>query len=163
MSRAQIENRTWSARGGERGQAFVEFALVITVTLVLMFTAVDFGRAYTCWVQATNAAREGARLATAGAGATEAAARSQTAAGTCQGAAAGAATVDIASGDSKATLAPTQNVCSSASSGSVQWVQVQQNYTLPLLTPIGGMVRLLSGSTWGSTFTITGSSCMRLS
>lgn len=163
MSRNRSQSRLGTALDRERGQAFVEFALVITVTLVLMFSAVDFGRAYTCWVQATNAAREGARLAIAGATASEAAARSQAAAGTCQGAAAGAATVDIASGGANGTLAPTQSVCSSASTGSAAWVNVQQGYTLPLLTPIGGMVRLLANSAWGSTFTITGSACMRLS
>ena len=43
-----------------RGQALVEFALVLPVLLVLLLLAVDFGRLFTTYVSVNNAAREGA-------------------------------------------------------------------------------------------------------
>ena len=44
-----------------RGQAVVEFALVLPVFLLLLLGAVEFGRAYLRLHLLTNAAREGAR------------------------------------------------------------------------------------------------------
>jgi Flp pilus assembly protein TadG len=144
------------------GQSIVEFALILPLFLVLVFGIVEFGRAYIVYVTVTNAAREGARLGTTGADASDAATRSQTASGSCQGAATGAATVDIASGDAHGTLAPTSEACSTAASGPVQWVRVQQTYSLDYVTPLGGVMGLLGGNSWGSSVTITGSACMRL-
>lgn len=48
---------------GESGQTLVEFSLVLPIFLVLLFALVDFGRGYYSWVLVTNAAREGARAA----------------------------------------------------------------------------------------------------
>jgi Flp pilus assembly protein TadG len=55
----------WSRRSASRdrsrrGQALVEFALVLPVLLVLLLLAVDFGRLFTTYVSVNNAAREGA-------------------------------------------------------------------------------------------------------
>jgi len=47
--------------GNNRGQAMVEFALVIPFFLILVFGIVDFGMVLRSYVQITNAAREGAR------------------------------------------------------------------------------------------------------
>ena len=46
----------------ERGQALVEFALVVPIFLVLTFGIVDFGWALKSWITVTNASREGARM-----------------------------------------------------------------------------------------------------
>jgi Flp pilus assembly protein TadG len=54
-------------RGGQRGQALVEFALVLPLLLIVLFIAVDFGVGLTRWIAITNAAREGARLGAVGA------------------------------------------------------------------------------------------------
>jgi Flp pilus assembly protein TadG len=48
---------------GRKGQAVVEFALVLPVFLLLVFGALEFGRAYFNMHLLTNAAREGARRA----------------------------------------------------------------------------------------------------
>lgn len=48
-------------RDGRSGQAVVEFALVLPIFLLLLFAAVEFGRAYFSLHLLTNAAREGAR------------------------------------------------------------------------------------------------------
>jgi len=48
-------------RATRKGQAVVEFALVLPVFLLLLLGAVEFGRAYLRLHLLTNAAREGAR------------------------------------------------------------------------------------------------------
>jgi Flp pilus assembly protein TadG len=58
-----IQRRTFkSARGGrERGQSLVEFALVISVLLLIVIAILDFGRAIYAYSVVSNCAREGAR------------------------------------------------------------------------------------------------------
>ena len=46
----------------ERGQAAVEFAMLLPIFLIVLFLIVDFGVGISCWVVVTNATREGARL-----------------------------------------------------------------------------------------------------
>src|SRR5712664_2367906 len=43
-----------------RGQALVEFALIVPVMLLLLLIAIDFGRLFFSYVQIHNAAREAA-------------------------------------------------------------------------------------------------------
>jgi Flp pilus assembly protein TadG len=52
----------------ERGQALVEFALVVPIFLILVFGIVDFGLGLKAWISVTNSAREGARLGALSAG-----------------------------------------------------------------------------------------------
>lgn len=63
-SRQQKESmRRILKRGkGERGQAIVEFALVLPLLLILLFGVIDFGRALQTYITVNNASREGARL-----------------------------------------------------------------------------------------------------
>lgn len=51
----------------ERGQALVEMALVMTVLLVLILGAMEFGRIFNAYLVVTHAAREGARYGVVGA------------------------------------------------------------------------------------------------
>ena len=46
---------------GEQGAAAVEFALVMTLLIMLVFGIVEFGRAYNTKIELSGAAREGAR------------------------------------------------------------------------------------------------------
>ncbi len=46
-----------------RGQALVEFALVLPVMMLILLIVVDFGRLYQSWIQLNNAARVGANYA----------------------------------------------------------------------------------------------------
>jgi len=48
-------------RDGRGGQAVVEFALILPVFMLMLFGAIEFGRAYYTLHLLTNAAREGAR------------------------------------------------------------------------------------------------------
>lgn len=54
------------------GQSFVEFAIIMPLLLVLLFGAIDLGRAFHAAIALTNSAREGARYATIYPDATEA-------------------------------------------------------------------------------------------
>ena len=53
----------WRRREVSRGQALVEFALVLPVLALLLVMAVDFGRVFYGWVALNNAARVGANYA----------------------------------------------------------------------------------------------------
>ncbi len=50
----------------ERGVAAVEFAILLPVLVLLLFGFIQFGIAFNSKIQATNGAREGARLAVVG-------------------------------------------------------------------------------------------------
>lgn len=54
------------SRRCERGASAVEFALIVPVLLLLIGGIIDFGRAYYQEIQLSNAARDGARLASLG-------------------------------------------------------------------------------------------------
>jgi Flp pilus assembly protein TadG len=56
-----------SRRGGERGQAILEFAILSPLILILVFIIADFGIGLSHRVILTNAAREGARYGAVGA------------------------------------------------------------------------------------------------
>jgi PKD repeat protein len=50
-------------RGRRRGQALVEFALIVPILLFMLVIAIDFGRLFFSYIQINNAAREGAAYA----------------------------------------------------------------------------------------------------
>jgi Flp pilus assembly protein TadG len=60
-----MTNRIWRRRG-RRGQALVEFALILPLLMLVLFGIVEFGRAWNAKQVLTDAAREGARLAVVG-------------------------------------------------------------------------------------------------
>jgi Flp pilus assembly protein TadG len=69
MGSGLIKNRHWhrraaiaTSRRGSRGQAMVEFALVIPLFLLLVSGMVDFGLGLNASITISNAAREGGRL-----------------------------------------------------------------------------------------------------
>jgi Flp pilus assembly protein TadG len=54
------------AHQDQDGAAAVEFALLLPLLVVLLFGFIQFGTAFNTRIQATNAAREGARMAVGG-------------------------------------------------------------------------------------------------
>jgi Flp pilus assembly protein TadG len=50
-------------RSSEEGAALVEFALVLPVLLLLVLGMLDFGKAFSYWIDETHLANEGARWA----------------------------------------------------------------------------------------------------
>jgi len=57
----KVWHRSWKKR--RRGQALVEFALVVPLLLLLVLGVVEFGRAWNVYQTLTDAARNGARTA----------------------------------------------------------------------------------------------------
>jgi Flp pilus assembly pilin Flp len=56
------------AHRDQGGAAAVEFALLLPLLVLLLFGMIEFGLAFNTRIQATNAAREGARMAVVGIG-----------------------------------------------------------------------------------------------
>jgi Flp pilus assembly protein TadG len=63
MARKDIRAEFGRAAKEEHGQNLVEFALVITVVLMMIFGIIDFGRALYTYHFVAHAAREGSRYA----------------------------------------------------------------------------------------------------
>jgi Flp pilus assembly protein TadG len=63
-----------------RGDAIVEFALVLPILLLILFGILELGRVIDAWIVVQNAAREGARVGTLDTTATAAATDAQSAA-----------------------------------------------------------------------------------
>jgi Flp pilus assembly protein TadG len=60
---ARCRRRRFRWRPHTRGQAVVEFAIVLPVMVLLLVFAIDFGRVLFSWIEVMNAAREGAAYA----------------------------------------------------------------------------------------------------
>ncbi len=126
----------------ERGQALVEFAMVMPIMLLLLFALVDFGRAFYSWLLITNAAREGARVAATQSPLTDVETR----------------VYDAASAlDAASITITTTNV--QGPRGEI--VRVNLAYSFSFVTPIGDLAALVGGSSISAP-TITGQSSMRL-
>lgn len=141
--------RNW--RETEAGQSLVEFAFILPAFLLLLFAMVDFGRGFYSWLVVTQAAREGARAAAVqldnnGINAKIYGSFCST----------GAPPSGCALDTSKLTITKT-NV--QGARGSQATVQVR--YTFSYVTPIGGIVRLVSGGSLTAP-TISSTASMRL-
>jgi Flp pilus assembly protein TadG len=114
----------WSRRlRPERGQALVEFALVVPLMLVLVFAVVDFGRAYLVWVTLRHASFEAARDGSTGDTQSGIVARAQSAAGPYN--------------DSNLSVS-----VSNAQGASGSDVVVTTTYNLQFITPLAAFVNL---------------------
>lgn len=125
----------------ERGQALAEFAMILPVFFLLLFSLVDFGRAFYTWLVLTNGAREGARV------------------GAVQG---DAAAITARVNESTSTLQPTAltTTLTNVRGARGTTVTVALRYNFQYVTPIGAIAGML-GSTL-RTPVITASSSMRL-
>ncbi len=63
--------RVCKLKRDEKGQSLVEFALVLPVLLLLVLGLIQFGIIFSSQIAITNAAREGARVASVGASNTQ--------------------------------------------------------------------------------------------
>jgi len=138
---------------GEGGQSLVEFALVLPIFLLVLCAIIDFGMAFNSWLTVTNSAREGGRLGSVhpaldaagspcfGQGSLEQciiARVRQTAGGTIGDDL--VVTVTNADGD------PGESVV------------VDVSYTYSLMTPLAGLIGMISGNT----LTLSSTADMRL-
>src|SRR3990170_1002190 len=132
-------------KNGEKGQALVEFTLLVPIFLILIFAIVDFGMGFYSWITITNAAREGARL-----GAVQATQQ------------------DIEdrvwdSADNLPNAATNMTVTVQGFQGQPgDSVVVQVDYDYDLITPLAGLVQFATGNAFGSTLTLSSTADMRL-
>lgn len=66
MTSTKVETSGCGAARNQRGATLVEFALVATVFLTLVFGILDFARLFQSWITVQHAAREGTRYALTG-------------------------------------------------------------------------------------------------
>ncbi|HEX5369268.1 MAG TPA: TadE/TadG family type IV pilus assembly protein [Dehalococcoidia bacterium] len=115
-------------RKKERGQALLEFAIVMPIFLVLLMGIVDFGLGLRAWISITNSAREGARIASVHATCDSIINRVEDSSG------------GLVTSSSQVTIDPSD--CDFTSGDPVT---VTVEYTYNLVTPLGGMLGLLGG------------------
>jgi Flp pilus assembly protein TadG len=145
-------------KNGEKGQALVEFALLVPIFLLLMFSIIDFGMGFYSWITVTNSAREGARL-----GAVHA--PLNVASSPCFGKASLDQCIedrvrdasDLTNEATKMTVTITN-----AQGLPGQSVVVEVDYQYDLMTPLAGLVQFMSGDTIGPTLNLSSSADMRL-
>jgi len=127
----------------ERGQAMVEFALIIPIFLLLVFAIVDFGMGFHAWITVTNGAREGARIGAVGAD---------------------AATIETKVRDTSASLdgANLGVTVTNAQGTPGDAVVVDVTYDYQLITPLSSIMGFVSGNTLGPNIVFKSSSEMRL-
>lgn len=129
-------------RDGEKGQNLVEFAMVVPIFLILVFSIVDFGMGFHAWITVTNAAREGARIGAVGADSATIEARVID------------TTSSLAAEDIEVTVVNAQGAPGEAVSVDVQ-------YEYELITPLSNLLGFFGGGL-GSPITFHSESEMRI-
>lgn len=143
---------------GERGAALVEFALAVPLLLVAIAGIVDFGFVFQRYEVITNAAREGARMASLpgyDAADVEAHVRAYVANGLSMS---DTSAVMPASGTPKGVDVAYQDLTISGRAVPTAVVTVNYRHNFLLLGPI---LSLIKGN-WGGSITLTSSSQMRI-
>ena len=139
-----IRRRAEKGQRGEKGQALVEFALLVPIFLMLLFAIVDFGMGFHSWITVTNSAREGARL----------------------GAVAATEQQIIDRVHDTATLINEETnmdvLVTNAQGLPGESVVVQVDYDYDLITPLASLVAFISGDIIGPTLTFSSTAEMRL-
>ena len=129
-------------KDGEKGQNLVEFAMVLPIFLILVFSIVDFGMGFHAWITVTNAAREGARVGAVGAD---------------------SATIQARVADTASSLTEGDLVVTvvNAQGGSGEAVSVDVEYDYELITPLSGILGIIGGG-FGSPITFHSEAEMRI-
>lgn len=141
----RISNKKLAGRAGDRGQALVEFAIIIPILLAVLLGIVEFARAWQIQQVVTNAAREGARVGVINTnGSAEVYAAIQVYLES--------ANVDISQADW------TTGTVLSSTSGDPDTVMVSYNYTYSLFGPV---MNLLGGGATPGSVTLSSTSIMR--
>jgi Flp pilus assembly protein TadG len=129
---------------GEKGQALVEFTMLVPIFLILVFAIVDFGMGFHSWISITNGAREGARLGVVLASEQE-----------------------IEDRVYEAVSLPNEGTNMSVTVTNAQGqpgesVVVEVDYEYEMITPLAGLVQFLTGDSLGSSLNLSSTADMRL-
>ena len=143
-------------RSGEKGQSLAEFVMVLPIFLILVFSIIDFGMGFHAWLTVTNSAREGARL-----GAVRA-----PEGGACDNDPSTPATnIDCRVRETADSLDQLKLSCcgvTNAQGTPGDSVVVKVDYDYDLITPLDGLLGLISGGAVGPTITFSSTADMRL-
>jgi len=131
---------------GEKGQALVEFALLVPIFLILLFAIVDFGMGFYSWITVTNSAREGARIGAVLASEDDIRDRVFDTAG-------------LPNEDTN-LFVNVENAYPDGQPG--ESVVVKVDYRFDLITPLAGLMAFLSGDIIGPQLTLSSTAEMRL-
>ena len=134
-------------KNGEKGQALVEFALLVPIFLLLLFAIIDFGMGFYSWITVTNAAREGARLGVVMATSQQIEDRVYQ-------------TADLPNESTQMTVTVTNAADQGGQPGDSVTVRVDYDYDL--ITPLAGLVEFATGNTFGRTLNLSSTAEMRL-
>ena len=143
-----MKHRTARNTPRDRGAAAVEFALLLPMLLLLLFGIIDFGRALNAQITLTQAAREGARIASVAPNGVP-----NTLATVTNG------TVAAATPLSGVTLTPAPTICPLNALGTGADAKVTVSYKFTFLTPVAAISSLF-GSSFGSSMTLTATGVM---
>jgi Flp pilus assembly protein TadG len=145
----------------ERGAALVEFALAVPLLLVVIAGVVDFGFAFQRYEVITNAAREGARMATLP-GYTSTEVDAYVRSYVQQGLSMSTSALNTAMPSGSVTVSYTPVTVPAVGGGtkSVDTAQVDVSYQHNWLL-LGPILSLIGGN-WGTSITLTASSQMRM-
>ena len=158
-----LKTHTQKRSPRERGQALVEFALVVPIFLILVMGIVDFGMGFKTSIMVTNAAREGARFGAVGwpagsypADCNDSATDDITVVGrTCSALAASVAKVQSVS----VTYVERNGIPETQTGDSVV---VSMTYKYDFITPLGSMLSTFTGGSIPATLTLESTTDMRL-
>jgi Flp pilus assembly protein TadG len=128
------------SRRRSRGQALVEFALIVPIFMVIAFGTIDFGLAFDASIGISNAAREGARAGVTTPTLTAVSARVREVAGRLND-----STLTISVSCKTAAGAACAGGLSGAVSGTT--IVVTVGYSYPMITPIAFGTRIPLSST----------------
>ena len=134
-----------AGRPGKRedGQSLVEFALVVPIFLLVLFSIVDFGMAFHAWITVTNSAREGARVGAVRASSADIEQRVRDTATSLDQA-------NLSVGITNAGGLPGESVV------------VDVSYDYSLMTPLADLLNMVSGGTIPATLNLGSTADMRL-
>lgn len=141
----------------DEAQSLAEFAIVLPMFLILVFGVIDFGMGLRAYISISAATREGARYAAVGnpSGGTN---------GTCAAVTAGTVRNKVCQTITGLDLTDVQNVkveyVPSNTPGNS--VRVTADYNYEYITPVRGIINVLSGGSIGSSLTISATTDMRL-
>jgi Flp pilus assembly protein TadG len=134
-----MQRRRARRRPRDRGSVAVEFALVLPLLLLIVFGIVDFGRALNAQITLTQAAREGARVASVGGTSSAVTTRTQNAA------------LPLLTN----VTTPTVTTCAVGAGVGVD-AKVVASSVFTFVTPVGAIIGLFGATpSFGSTLTLT--------
>jgi Flp pilus assembly protein TadG len=137
----------------QRGQAVLELALVLPLFTFLIMAVIDFGWAFRSYITITNAAREGARYGVTCKTATEIKSRAVD----------HSSNLLVPDDVDVAFPAAALNPCSASFGGTLgEPVVVTANYDYHYITPVGGLLSMISGGTLPDPLPLSSTTKMRI-